>query len=596
MSLSQRIVVPATRRESKIFPINIRQLHVARIEDFGVFRRLTLSGEQLSGFTTQDGIVVPPLRSEGFDDHVKVIVPETRDQAVAPPRQVEGHLDWSGSSPGKDYTPVRVDHQAAEIDLEFVRHDGGVASDWAERVTVGDPAWIAGPKSSSLAPEGFDWLLIGGDETALPAISRLLAELPAYTAAQVFIEVDGTADERALGQPEGVEVTWLHRDGAAAGSTTLLEDAITSAPWWPGDVYVWLAGESQSLRPLRAHLKNDRALPRDCLEVTGYWRRPKTRPVEVSEPAQATPALDNVMSADEGWQRLDMLLDVSTPAAVRAAIEVGLFRQLELSPADPASLARALGLELAPLRALARLLAAHDLVAVDPQDPAVTGDGLLRLGPLGELLVEDELPLGPSQPGAFLDLDPVDTVSLLRTGVTSRTGAAATAEQVAELLEDVRWAAPSVVSHYDWAEHRGVLVVGDTAALMIKAFADVLPALPVREVPWSDLRPHHDEAVLVCGILDRIEQSRASELLGRVAEAARASHSPVLVAERTLPGDEGIHDHDALLDLQLRAAFDGGLLSAPEHLARFQSVGLQTETPAGVELGWDMRMWVLTAG
>ncbi len=114
------------------------------------------------------------------------------------PRQQVSSLDWSDGRPvAKDYTPVRHDPEKGEIDFDFVRHDGGVASTWAENAVPGDSAWIAGPKMSHSHPEGADWILVVGDETALPAIGRWLAEMPEGTKARVFVEVGRTATARS---------------------------------------------------------------------------------------------------------------------------------------------------------------------------------------------------------------------------------------------------------------------------------------------------------------------------------------------------------------------------------------------------------------
>ncbi|NEE40962.1 siderophore-interacting protein, partial [Streptomyces sp. SID7982] len=79
--------------------------------------------------------------------------------------------------------------------------------------------WIAGPKMSHGHPEGVDWLLVIGDETALPAIGRWLAEMPAGTRARVFIEVGEESHRQDLPTEADATITWLTRDGAPAGTT-----------------------------------------------------------------------------------------------------------------------------------------------------------------------------------------------------------------------------------------------------------------------------------------------------------------------------------------------------------------------------------------
>ncbi|NEE10289.1 siderophore-interacting protein, partial [Streptomyces sp. SID7499] len=109
----------------------------------------------------------------GFDDHVKFFFADGDEPPVLPGQNVSS-LDWPADARpiAKDYTPVRYDPEAGEIDFDFVRHEGGVASSWAQAVKPGEVTWIAGPKMSHGHPEGADWLLVIGDETALPAIGR----------------------------------------------------------------------------------------------------------------------------------------------------------------------------------------------------------------------------------------------------------------------------------------------------------------------------------------------------------------------------------------------------------------------------------------
>ena len=73
---------------------------------------------------------------------------------------------------------------------------------------------------------------------------------------------------------QDVDVTWLHRGaGVEPGTTTLLADAVRALTWPAGDVYAWMAGESTAARDVRTHWRSDRRVPRDCLDVSGYWRR-----------------------------------------------------------------------------------------------------------------------------------------------------------------------------------------------------------------------------------------------------------------------------------------------------------------------------------
>jgi hypothetical protein len=108
----------------------------------------------------------------------------------------------------------------------------------------------------------------------LPAIARWLEELPRTAPGWAFIEVADPSQEIGLSAPEGVEVRWLHRGEVPPGCSDLLGQALRSVAVPPGErVYVWLAGEAGALKPLRRWVRDDLGVPRDDVDVTGYWKR-----------------------------------------------------------------------------------------------------------------------------------------------------------------------------------------------------------------------------------------------------------------------------------------------------------------------------------
>ena len=66
-------------------------------------------------------------------------------------------------------------------------------------------------------PGDAERLLLAGDETAVPAMSRILGDLPADTSGAAFLEVPQADDVLTVSAPAGVQVTWLPRAGAPLG-------------------------------------------------------------------------------------------------------------------------------------------------------------------------------------------------------------------------------------------------------------------------------------------------------------------------------------------------------------------------------------------
>lgn len=226
---------------------------------------VTLSGADLRGFT-----------SASFDDHVKVFFPEPdQDKPVLP---IVGP-DGVSMPPGvprpaaRDYTPRRYDPDANELDIEFVLHGDGPASSWAAQARPGQFIGVGGPRGSFVVPTGFDWHLLIGDDTALPAIARRLEELPVPARAIALIEVADAGAEIPLPRRDGIAVRWLHRDGATAGDPALLEQAARDVELPPGQGYVWAAAESAAAKAVRRVMVEARGIPKARIRASSYWKR-----------------------------------------------------------------------------------------------------------------------------------------------------------------------------------------------------------------------------------------------------------------------------------------------------------------------------------
>jgi NADPH-dependent ferric siderophore reductase len=124
-----------------------------------------------------------------------------------------------------------------------------------------------------VVPTNYDWHLLMGDDTALPAISRRLMELPAGARAVVIAEVDGPSDEMKLETKANVSVTWVHRNGAESGSADGLSKALKAATLPKGTYYAWVACESLTAKALRAQLLADHDANKRYMRCAGYWRR-----------------------------------------------------------------------------------------------------------------------------------------------------------------------------------------------------------------------------------------------------------------------------------------------------------------------------------
>lgn len=177
----------------------------------------------------------------------------------------------------RTYTVRWVDRAAQQLAIDFVTHgDEGIAGPWAERAKPGDPVVFNGPGGGYSPDPEADWHLLAGDDAAVPAIASAVEALARDAAGSVVLEVDSEADHVELDAPAGVEVTWLHRDGAVPGTTSLLADGIRAVPWREGRVHVFAHGEREAMKSLRDYLFGERGLERAQVSLSGYWAYGRT--------------------------------------------------------------------------------------------------------------------------------------------------------------------------------------------------------------------------------------------------------------------------------------------------------------------------------
>lgn len=229
----------AQRRVQRVrFEPRRRTLYVAQAERMSAnFIRVTLTGAELEGF-----------QSPGFDDHVKLGVPDAGGEWVL-----------------RDFTPRAFDAARRELVIEFALHAHGPASDWARQARPGQSVMVGGPRGSMVIPTDYGWHLLAGDASALPAIARRLEELPAGARARVLVHVDDAADRRSFHTAAHVDLQWASSAGEWLAALRELE-----LP--PGEGFAWCAGEAQAMKQAREVLTAHHRQPRDAMKVAAYWK------------------------------------------------------------------------------------------------------------------------------------------------------------------------------------------------------------------------------------------------------------------------------------------------------------------------------------
>lgn len=244
-------------------PLKLRQLQVKRVRHLNPHMvRITLGGDELADFI-----------SASFDDHIKVFFPapgETLPRMPTMDANGPVFVEDSLRPIARDYTPRRYDAQRGELDIEFVLHDAGPASTWAAQAQVGQTLGIGGPRGSFIIPDAFNWHLLIGDETALPAIARRLEALPNSVQALVVVEVADSSVRVDLQSAASCSVRWLERSDAA---TSRLASAVRELALPAGEGYAWAAGELSAIQAVRKHLVEERGMDKSRIRVASYWKK-----------------------------------------------------------------------------------------------------------------------------------------------------------------------------------------------------------------------------------------------------------------------------------------------------------------------------------
>lgn len=576
-------------REHKPYPIVVRELEVADVFDVTpLMRRVVLTGEQLGAFRS-NGYDIGPFRTENADDHVKIVILDDAPQ-VEPPTQDDGHLDWTPEAIGRarDYTPRRYDPEQRRLELDFVRHEGGLAAAWAERARTGDRLHVAGPRGTTVLPEGIDWYFLAGDETALPAIARRIEELPPGTPVTAVVVVPSASEEQTFDHSADLHLTWVHRDATGGDASDAFLDAVRGAPWREGQVYAWAAGEAGALRPLRRWLKHEQKVAPRYTDVSGYWRAGQSQ-----------------REKGEQLRALKQRADLVVPYALRAAVTLDLAEHVADGRTTVSSLAEAAGATPGGVRRLLRVLAWEKLFTVGADDT-------VALTPAGTLLLEDSAHDGLDHRNGYPRLDDVwpGLLHTLRTGESGFVHIKGH-DFWAELASDPRlgstfdevlgqWVAhwaPAAVSQLALTDEHVVDVGGGNGALLgrvLKTYphargtlvdlpstaerartelAEVADRLKIAGQSFFEELPGDGDVYLIAQVLHDWPDAEAAAILTRVAEAARGRR--VVLIER-LAGVDEEEDHDTGFDLQMYALFGSGERTEADWTALASRAGLRT--------------------
>jgi NADPH-dependent ferric siderophore reductase len=173
-----------------------------------------------------------------------------------------------GTSGGRYYTVRHWNGDTCELSVDFVRHDVGIGTKWAQQAIEGDRIEIYHPRSRFAPPPTGDIILLG-DYSALPAIARIVDECRDRRII-VHAEIPGIEDRLDFRRKDNLTVYWHETFGKAEKATQLTNIAQTM-PCPEKSAYVWIAGEAKAVAKCRKYFRTTCNIHKDHITAVGYW-------------------------------------------------------------------------------------------------------------------------------------------------------------------------------------------------------------------------------------------------------------------------------------------------------------------------------------
>ncbi|MFV0410103.1 MAG: siderophore-interacting protein [Paracoccus sp. (in: a-proteobacteria)] len=208
------------------------------------------------------------IRGEGLERlardmiHFRIVLPCPDRSTQWPYLSQTGQAHWPQDLHRPAYTVAAIDPAAGWLETDIFTHDGGRVAAFAANAATGREIGLIGPAGGGIpmAPH----LLIGGDETAYPALGRIIAVQSADV--RIACHLFGECAEYPFSCHPGLSL--IHRP-MGEGQLAAELDRQGAGAALRGAGRVWIATERGRLSALKAAVL--RQLPRDRIHLAAYW-------------------------------------------------------------------------------------------------------------------------------------------------------------------------------------------------------------------------------------------------------------------------------------------------------------------------------------
>lgn len=183
---------------------------------------------------------------------------------------VWGFHDEETYPEGRNYSIRRESAEGLVVD--FVLHEHGIATTWAAAAEVGAETVLAHGRSWYEPSPDVTWMLLVADLAGLPALARIIEELPAGVRAVAVVEVIDEQDLDYLPWHDAVEVIPVIGSGNGRSPSRIAERTLEVPLPQDEIAYCWLGAEAAESRAVRKHLRRTSGWTPDQFDIIGYWR------------------------------------------------------------------------------------------------------------------------------------------------------------------------------------------------------------------------------------------------------------------------------------------------------------------------------------